>query len=140
MLSDTVKPCAGFTLIEMIVTLVIVGFIGIGGTYSLMYGVSLYRSIQSIETILPQIDVAMNVIVQKIREKNENDIYFSTTSKLLRLDGQKGYVLLRNVQDFSVTKDEIYGNLSKVTLVMLPGAAGAKEKTFVFYVSSNKGE
>ena len=140
MLSDTVKPCAGFTLIEMIVTLVIVGFIGIGGTYSLMYGVSLYRSTQSIETILPQIDVAMNVIVQKIREKNENDIYLSTTSKLLRLGGQKGYDLLRNVQDFSVTKDEKYGNLSKVTLVMLPGAAGAKEKTFVFYVSSNRGE
>lgn len=130
---------AGFTLIEMIITLVIVGFIGVVGTYGLVYGVSVYRSIQGIEVMMPQVDVAMNAITQAIRESgNEIDIRLvtGTADHHLRLNGK---TLLSKVKSFDVVASE--GNkLFKVTLVMLAGAAGAKEKTFVFYVSSNRGE
>lgn len=133
---------AGFTLIEMIITLVIVGFIGVVGTYGLVYGVSIYRSIQGIEIMMPQIDVAMNAITQTIREcdnetKIRENIWVSGTSKnVLRL---KGNVLLTKVKRFDVSASE--GNkLFKVTLEMEPGAAGTASKTFVFYVSSNRGE
>lgn len=130
---------SGFTLIEMIITLVIVGFIGVVGTYGLVYGVSVYRSIQGIEVMMPQIDVAMNAITQAIRESgNEVNIRLvtGTADHHLRLNGK---TLLSKVKSFDVVASE--GNkLFKVTLVMLAGAAGAKEKTFVFYVSSNRGE
>lgn len=130
---------AGFTLIEMIITLVIVGFIGVVGTYGLVYGVSIYRSIQGIEIMMPQIDVAMNAITQAIRESgNEANIRLvtGTADHHLRLNGK---TLLSKVKSFDVVASE--GNkLFKVTLVMLAGAAGAKEKRFVFYVSSNRGE
>lgn len=134
---------AGFTLIEMIITLVIVGFIGVVGTYGLVYGVSIYRSIQGIEIMMPQIDVAMNAITQTVRESgNEKEIketirvVTGTADHHLRL---KGKTLLTKVKSFDVSASE--GNkLFKVTLEMEPGATGTASKTFVFYVSSNRGE
>lgn len=142
------RSSAGFTLLEMIITLVIVGFIGVVGTYGLVYGVSIYRSIQGIEVIMPQVDVAMNVITQKIREKKDSDVWgASGTSDKLQLgqNGSNAQMLLDKVKSFKIESVKTFGkeennNVSKVTLVMHAGAAGAKEKTFVFYVSSNRGE
>lgn len=144
------RTSAGFTLLEMIITLVIVGFIGVGGTYGLVYGVSIYRSIQGAEVIMPQIDVAMNVITQTIREHDsvkeiEEIVDFAMTQEALRLNGkQPENVILSQVCGFNLAEVTPFENannkVTKVTLKMCAGAAGAKEKTFVFYVSSKRGE
>ena len=52
----------GFTLLEIIISLVILGFVGASIGSGLVYSVQLYRNSQAMDTVMPQVDAAFNVV------------------------------------------------------------------------------
>lgn len=108
---------SGFTLLEMIISLVIMGFIAASVGSGLVYSVQLYRNVQQMDTVMPQVDAAFNVI-RKIGQDSSLSIDDITRrlpnpqesgSNQLLLDGK---LLLDNVSFFKPSVVSAFENSS----------------------------
>ena len=124
MWSATNKPlCQGFTLLEIVISLVIAGFMAASIGSGLVYSVQLYRTAQQTDTAMPQIDAAVNIIRRVVQQ--ESSFQDITTKRFSCKDGQlflDSYLLLNNVEKFDVTEPAAFEALSagiKVRHVLL---------------------
>ncbi len=96
----------GFTLLEVIISLVIMGFIAVSIGSGLVYSVQLFQTSKAADVTMPQLDAAFHVIRRTIQDGN---------TALLSCSGEKLYlksgsgdsatktVLLSNVTSFNTT-------------------------------------
>lgn len=123
---------AGFTLIEMIITLMITAFIGVGVTYGVVYGVKLYRATASIGGMMDQAEVAMNVVAEQLRANRADKVQWDEITQSLTMDEEK---LLGNVQAYSVKVLQVPNTnktLFRVHLTLSPSVPGGEPRVFEF--------
>lgn len=120
----------GFTLLEIIISLVILGFVGASIGSGLVYSVQLYRNSQAMDTVMPQVDAAFNVVrkivqsAQKITRGNQNNgtaIVVSDMGQILKRENNQltldGKLLLDNVSKFDVSEISAFSSVSSVAKV-----------------------
>lgn len=64
----------GFTLLECVLTMTILGFIGAVVTSTMMYGVKIYHALQTESTSVSQVKVAGQVLRRLVSEKYSGEI------------------------------------------------------------------
>ena len=143
----------GFTLLEIIVSLVILGFVGASIGSGLVYSVQLYRSSQVMDTVMPQVDAAFNVVrkvvqsAQKITRRNQNNgtaIVVGSKGQILKKENNQltldGKLLLDNVSNFDVSQHSAFDSFSSEAkvqhvLITLDLADSPKDIEFDVYNS-----
>ena len=134
----------GFTLLETIVSLVIIGFIAISIGNGLVYSVKLFQTSKAYDTTMPQLDAAFNIIRMSIQDGTESLIEHNESSKLLTIksskDSTENHVLLENVSEYKIIKNEsaFSGSSATVTHAYLTLDFNGNEKNIDFVVSPNK--
>lgn len=101
----------GFTLLECVITLVIVGFVGAVITATMAYGVRIYQALRTQSVMTDQVHVAA-AAVKRLVEKTELDKLNEVKKQFLWEDGTvywtyesvKKSVLLEQVSDWSIAK------------------------------------
>ena len=115
----------GFTLLEIIISLVILGFVGASIGSGLVYSAQLSRNSKAMDTVMPQVDVAFNVVrkvvqsAQKITRGNQNNgtaIIVGNEGKILKRENNQltldGKLLLDNVSKFDVSEISAFSSVS----------------------------
>lgn len=97
----------GFTLLEFVVTMMIFGFIGAVVTGTAMYGVKIYRALQTDIASASQVKVSAQAVKRLVTEHTADDIY--EVQKQFRLeDGTvywNGKVFLEGVESWSIQSE-----------------------------------
>jgi prepilin-type N-terminal cleavage/methylation domain-containing protein len=142
----------GFTLLEIIVCLVLLGMISVGVFSVLGYTARITESAKQLALQLPQVDAALAVLHHALASSptpvspTSNGCSYTRpdySQESMQLDGTKLYIvhggektlLLDQVQSFNVTTDK--GNYPLFTLsiqVLLPG----EERTFTKHITSHR--
>ena len=97
------KPSSGFTLLETVICLVIMGFIALSIGNGFIYSVQLFNQSKALDTFLPQIDTSINVLRKIAKNKTLQEIdeliLWDTTKNKLTLDSN---LLLDNVSNYKI--------------------------------------
>lgn len=144
----------GFTLLEIIISLVILGFVGASIGSGLVYSVQLYRNSQAMDTVMPQVDAAFNVVrkivqsAQKITRGNQNNgtaIVVSDMGQILKRENNQlsldGKLLLDNVSKFDVSEISAFSSVSseaKVQHVLITIDLADAQKNIEFDVHNSQ--
>lgn len=144
----------GFTLLEIIISLVILGFVGASIGSGLVYSVQLYRNSQAMDTVMPQVDAAFNVVrkivqsAQKITRGNQNNgtaIVVSDMGQILKRENNQltldGKLLLDNVSKFDVSEISAFPSVSseaKVQHVLITIDLADAQKNIEFDVHNSQ--
>ena len=103
------KSPSGFTLLEIVISLVIMGFIAISIGNGFVYSVQLFNQSKALDTLLPQIDASINVIRKIAKNKTLQEIneliLWDTTKNKLTLDSN---LLLDNVSNYKIKDESSY--------------------------------
>lgn len=144
----------GFTLLEIIISLVILGFVGASIGSDLVYSVQLYRNSQAMDTVMPQVDAAFNVVrkivqsAQKITRGNQNNgtaIVVSNMGQILKRENNQltldNKLLLDNVSKFDVSEISAFSSVSseaKVQHVLITIDLADTQKNIEFDVYNSQ--
>lgn len=144
----------GFTLLEIIISLVILGFVSASIGSGLVYSVQLYRNSQAMDTVMPQVDAAFNVIrkvvqsAQKITRGNQNNgtaIVVSDMGQILKRENNQltldGKLLLDNVSKFDISEISAFSSVSseaKVQHVLITIDLADTQKNIEFDVYNSQ--
>ena len=144
----------GFTLLEIIISLVILGFVGASIGSGLVYSVQLYRNSQAMDTVMPQVDAAFNVVrkivqsAQKITRGNQNNgtaIVVSDMGQILKRENNQltldGKLLLDNVSKFDVSEISAFSSVfseAKVQHVLITIDLADAQKNIEFDVHNSQ--
>ena len=144
----------GFTLLEIIISLVILGFVGASIGSGLVYSVQLYRNSQAMDTVMPQVDAAFNVVrkivqsAQKITRGNQNNgtaIVVSDMGQILKRENNQltldGKLLLDNISKFDVSEISAFPSVSseaKVQHVLITIDLADAQKNIEFDVHNSQ--
>lgn len=144
----------GFTLLEIIISLVILGFVGASIGSGLVYSVQLYRNSQAMDTVMPQVDAAFNVVrkivqsAQKITRGNKNNgtaIVVSNMGQILKRENNQltldNKLLLDNVSKFDVSEISAFSSVSseaKVQHVLITIDLADTQKNIEFDVYNSQ--
>ena len=144
----------GFTLLEIIISLVILGFVGASIGSGLVYSVQLYRNSQAMDTVMPQVDAAFNVVrkivqsAQKITRGNQNNgtaIIVGNEGQILKRENNQltldGKLLLDNVSKFDVSEISAFSSVSseaKVQHVLITIDLADAQKNIEFDVHNSQ--
>lgn len=129
----------GFTLLEVIISLVIMGFIAISIGSGLVYSVQLFQTSKAADVTMPQLDAAFHVIRRTIQDGNKE--LLSCSDEKLYLKNGTGEsatkaVLLANVTSFATSTESAFeGSKAKVVHVKLQ--LNFVEDPIEFYVYEN---
>ncbi len=104
----------GFTLLECVVTLVIVGFIGAVITATMAYGVRIYQALLTQSVMTDQVHVAAAAIKRLVEQTELNKLNVVKNQFLLdngtvywTYESVKNSVLLEQVSDWSITAKNV---------------------------------
>lgn len=139
--SNTAYPKRGFTLLECVVTLVIVGFIGAVITATMAYGVRIYQGlrIQSVGT--SQVHVAAAVVkreVEKTKLENlkvvKDKFPFENGTVYWNISGKK-VVFLEGVSKWKIASVPVLesGSREVVRLAVALQGSGSGEVVYEFH-------
>lgn len=144
----------GFTLLEIIISLVILDFVGASIGSGLVYSVQLYRNSQAMDTVMPQVDAAFNVVrkivqsAQKITRGNQNNgtaIVVSNMGQILKRENNQltldNKLLLDNVSRFDVSEISAFSSVSseaKVQHVLITIDLADTQKNIEFDVYNSQ--
>lgn len=126
---------SGFTFIEIIICLIILGFIGPSIGSGLIQSTELYRISKTTDIALPQLDVAYNIIYQSVKDGND---------KFIEQDGEyikyKGNTILGNINQFSIKQSPISDNTTgniKTIEIIFNSSLNNETHSFIFDVYKN---
>lgn len=136
------KASRGFTLLEMVVSFVILGFIGLSLGSGLVYSIQLFRTSQAIDLVLPQVDAAIAAI--RYYAKHSGDATTGDLKNNIKLctaaEGYQGLcirenslLLLGHVTEYSVTPVET-GNGVALTRIRFSLDLDGNPRTYQFDV------
>lgn len=144
----------GFTLLEIIISLVILGFVSASIGSGLVYSVQLYRNSQAMDTVMPQVDATFNVVrkivqsAQKITRGNQNNgtaIIVGNEEQILKRENNQltldGKLLLDNVSKFDVSEISAFSSVSseaKVQHVLITIDLADTQKNIEFDVYNSQ--
>lgn len=136
--SNTAYPKRGFTLLECVVTLVIVGFIGAVITATMAYGVKIYQAlrIQSVGT--SQVHVAAAVVkreVEKTKLENLNVVVnkfpFDNGTVYWNISGKK-VVFLEGVSKWEIASVPVLESGSRIVVRLAVALQGSNSGEIVY--------
>ncbi len=136
--SNTAYPKRGFTLLECVVTLVIVGFIGAVITATMAYGVKIYQAlrIQSVGT--SQVHVAAAVVkreVEKTKLENLNVVVnkfpFDNGMVYWNISGKK-VVFLEGVSKWEIASVPVLESGSRIVVRLAVALQGSNSGEIVY--------
>ena len=146
----------GFTLLEIIISLVILGFVSASIGSGLVYSVQLYRNSQAMDTVMPQVDAAFIVVrkvvqsAQKITRGNQNNgtaIIVGNEGQILKRENNQltldDKLLLDNVSKFDVSEISAFASVSseaKVQHVLITIDLADTQKNIEFDVYNSQFE
>lgn len=133
----------GFTLIEIVVSLIICGFIAMMIGNGLVYSVQLYKTVKVTDEIIPQTNTAINIIKKEIATElsegniNDNNIQscnfgrISYTGTQLKLNNN---TLLHNVSSCRIEKKAFTTSNAQIYHIYFTLNLNDSNKTFEFDV------
>lgn len=133
----------GFTLLEVIISLVIMGFIAISIGSGLVYSVQLFQTSKAADVTMPQLDAAFHVIRRTIQDGNKELLSCSDEKLYLKSGtGDSGEsatktVLLANVTSFDASSAESAFADSNAQVVHVKLQLNFVEDPIEFYVYEN---
>jgi len=149
-MNTTIHPCRGFTLIELIATLLLGGLLTMGGASLIIYVVQGFNTARQQAGLAQGIELAMGRLVREARHADTGGIagggasitftrggtarLFSLTGSTLGMQvGGVTYPLMRNVAGFAVQRTTT-GNSELVTFTITPSGIGPVFATGHFIV------
>lgn len=116
----------GFTLLEMVMALTIVGFMTVAVGSGIVYGVKIYKATEGANAVMPQVATTLNVLRHLVMREGHQGLDKVTLNKgVLSLDGSP---ILRHVQGYKVDKNASVdgtGSLTRITLTLEPDVIGS---------------
>ncbi|EJX04320.1 hypothetical protein EVA_07572 [gut metagenome] len=138
------NPCQflGFTLLEMVMVLMLVGFISVFVGSGMIYGIKIYKATQGASEVMPQVQTAMNVLRHRVMREGARSVQaprvrFEKEKQVLWVDDSP---MLDHVADFKV-QDNVPvpvrggGTVTQITLTLSPEVIGS-EHTFMVEVAN----
>lgn len=129
----------GFTLLEVIISLVIMGFIAISIGSGLVYSVQLFQTSKAADVTMPQLDAAFHVIRRTIQDGNKKLLTCSDEKLYLKSGTEASAtktVLLSNVTSFATSTESAFAN-SEAQVVHVKLQLNFVEDPIEFYVYEN---
>lgn len=130
----------GFTLLEVIISLVIMGFIAISIGSGLVYSVQLFQTSKAADVTMPQLDAAFHVIRRTIQDGNKKLLTCSDEKLYLKSgtgESATKTVLLANVTSFDALSTESAFADSNAQVVHVKLQLNFVEDPIEFYVYEN---
>ncbi len=133
------KNARGFTVLEVIISLVIMGFIAVSIGNGVVYSVQLFKASQAADVTLPQLDAAFHVIRRTIQDGDKNLLSCADEKLYLNSgsgDSEKKTVLLSNVTSFLTSEVSAFEN-SEARVVHVKMQLNFVEEPIEFDVYAN---